>query len=110
MANSRPAYLNPDNLPGVQPYLAVDSDDADSDMSESSSEADSDYSEEARAIAKEWDENVKQLQMLVTVVLLPFAGKWMGRKVAYWGRSNIFMLQQGLIVCSQHGADSWTSG
>ena len=88
MPDSQPAYLNPDNLPGVQPYLAVDS-DAESEASELSSEADSEdsnYSEEARAIAREWDENVKQLQMIVTVVLLPFAGKWMGRKVAYWGQ------------------------
>lgn len=42
-------------------------------------------SEEAERLAQlEWDESVRQLQLLLDVVLLPFLGKWAGRKWAYW--------------------------
>lgn len=43
---------------------------------------------EAERLAKlEWDESVRQLQLLLDVVLLPFLGKWAGRKWAYWSAS-----------------------
>ncbi|KAH8922254.1 hypothetical protein BT69DRAFT_1351048 [Atractiella rhizophila] len=33
---------------------------------------------------KEWEENVRQLQLLVNVVLLPFLGKLAGRKCSHF--------------------------
>ncbi|EPS36143.1 hypothetical protein H072_10241 [Dactylellina haptotyla CBS 200.50] len=32
----------------------------------------------------EWQESMKQLEMLLTMVLIPFAGKWLGRRCAFW--------------------------
>ncbi|KAI2623730.1 hypothetical protein GGS21DRAFT_330302 [Xylaria nigripes] len=33
---------------------------------------------------KEWEESLDQLQLLLTMILIPFAGKYLGRKFAYW--------------------------
>lgn len=44
----------------------------------SSSEADS---AEAQ---REWEESLEQVQLLLTMVVVPFAGKYLGRKFAYW--------------------------
>ncbi|KZT57071.1 hypothetical protein CALCODRAFT_410563, partial [Calocera cornea HHB12733] len=40
--------------------------------------------EELQRLQKEWDEQVEQFRLIVEVVALPFAGKWLGRKSAYW--------------------------
>jgi len=51
----------------------------------SDDEDDSDEEDEEYLQAlEEWEESVKQLQMLVSVVLLPWFGKWAGRKWAHW--------------------------
>lgn len=44
-------------------------------------ELDSEYSD-AEA---EWRESIEQLELLLTMVLVPFVGKYLGRKCAYWG-------------------------
>jgi hypothetical protein len=33
---------------------------------------------------KEYEENVEQLKMLVSVVLMPFLGKFLGRRWSHW--------------------------
>ncbi|GAW19873.1 hypothetical protein EKO27_g6564 [Xylaria grammica] len=33
---------------------------------------------------KEWEQSLEQLQLLLTMILIPFAGKYFGRKFAYW--------------------------
>ncbi|RMJ22700.1 hypothetical protein PHISP_06423 [Aspergillus sp. HF37] len=33
----------------------------------------------------EWRESIEQLELLLTMVLVPFVGKYLGRKCAYWG-------------------------
>ena len=35
---------------------------------------------------REWEASLEQLQLLLTMVLIPFAGKYFGRKFAYWSR------------------------
>ncbi|EFE37819.1 conserved hypothetical protein [Trichophyton verrucosum HKI 0517] len=44
---------------------------------------DSDEESDAEA---EWRESLHQLEMLLTMVLVPFVGKFLGRKCAYWGK------------------------
>jgi hypothetical protein len=60
-------------------------DDIDSLPSDSSgvlsSETDSEYASDAQ---KEWERSLDQLQLLLTMVLVPFVGKYLGRKFAYW--------------------------
>lgn len=43
-----------------------------------SSEADSSDAQ------KEWEESLEQIQLLLTMIVVPFAGKFFGRKFAYW--------------------------
>lgn len=32
----------------------------------------------------EWRESIEQLELLLSMVLVPFVGKYLGRKCAYW--------------------------
>ena len=42
--------------------------------------------EEAMSDAeREWRESLQQLELLLTMVLVPYVGKYFGRKCAYWG-------------------------
>lgn len=43
--------------------------------------SDDDYSD----AEEEWNESLQQLELLLTMVVVPFIGKYLGRKCAYWG-------------------------
>jgi len=65
------------------------------DLSSSTSEASYDSDEEDLRLAqKEWEESLEQLQQLMSVVLLPFLGKWLGRRWSQWGASSV------MIICN----------
>ncbi|MCJ1365639.1 hypothetical protein MMC16_004764 [Acarospora aff. strigata] len=51
---------------------SADSDSIDSDLEESDAE-------------REWKESLEQLELLLTMVIVPYVGKYFGRKCAYWG-------------------------
>lgn len=36
---------------------------------------------------REWRESLQQLELLLTMVLVPYLGKYFGRRCAYWGES-----------------------
>jgi hypothetical protein len=36
---------------------------------------------------REWRESLQQMELLLTMVLVPYIGKYFGRKCAYWGTS-----------------------
>lgn len=55
----------------------VDSLPSDSSSSDIFSEADSEAQEE-------WDRSLEQVQLLLTMILVPWIGKLFGRKFAYW--------------------------
>ncbi|KAI2864447.1 hypothetical protein CBS12448_2940 [Aspergillus niger] len=66
-------------------YSSASDDDVASLPSESTSASDldsldSDYSD----AEEEWRESIEQLELLLTMVLVPFVGKYLGRKCAYW--------------------------
>jgi len=48
------------------------------------SEASYDSEEEYRLAQQEWEESMKQLQQLVSLVALPMFGKFLGRQWSYW--------------------------
>lgn len=57
--------------------------------SESASESDldtlsEDYGYSESDAEEEWRESMEQLELLLTMVLVPFVGKYLGRKCAYW--------------------------
>jgi hypothetical protein len=46
----------------------------------------SDDDEEGESDAeREWRESLHQLELMLTMVLVPYLGKYFGRKFAYWG-------------------------
>ncbi|PLB52717.1 hypothetical protein P170DRAFT_434438 [Aspergillus steynii IBT 23096] len=54
--------------------------------SESTSASDLDsLSDDYSDAEEEWRESIEQLELLLTMVLVPFVGKYFGRKCAYWG-------------------------
>ncbi|SPQ22230.1 9f3ec32a-c96e-4cd3-bfce-5aa9c2885b60 [Thermothielavioides terrestris] len=60
-----------------------DEEDVDSLPSISSSILDSEADSSSDA-QREWEASLEQLQLLLTMVIMPFAGKFLGRKFAYW--------------------------
>ncbi|KAF2758528.1 hypothetical protein EJ05DRAFT_475829 [Pseudovirgaria hyperparasitica] len=58
----------------------VDDDDLDSLPSETTEDS-SHYSDAER----EWRESLQQIELLLTMILIPYVGKYFGRKCAYWG-------------------------
>jgi hypothetical protein len=60
----------------------IDDDDVDSLPSTSTESFDSE--EDDYDAQKEWEQSLEQLQLLLTMILVPFAGKYFGRKFAYW--------------------------
>jgi hypothetical protein len=68
------------------------------DLSSSSSEAsyDEEEDEDWRLAQKEWNESLEQLQQLVSVVLLPFFGKWLGRRWSQWGALSVMVTSESI--------------
>lgn len=69
------SFVIPDGAP------SPDNDDVESIASISSSILSDDDESDAQ---KEWEASLEQLQLLLTLVVVPFAGKYFGRKFAYW--------------------------
>ncbi|KIL71816.1 hypothetical protein M378DRAFT_155432 [Amanita muscaria Koide BX008] len=51
-----------------------------------------DEDEEYKLAQKEWEESLIQLQQLFAIVLLPFLGRWLGRKWSYWAYTRYLKL------------------
>jgi hypothetical protein len=68
----------------MQDAPASDHDEIDSlpSTSTESFHSDDDYDQ------REWEQSLEQLQLLLTMILVPFAGKYFGRKFAYWSWSR----------------------
>lgn len=58
-----------------------DRDDVDSLPSTSTSDLYSETDSDAQA---EWERSLEQLQLLLTMMIIPFVGKYFGRKFAFW--------------------------
>lgn len=69
-----------------------------SDVSSDYSSDDDDERERA-LIREEWEDSLRQMQMLFSIVLVPFFGKWMGRRWSYWGESS----DTSCLYCSNIG-------
>lgn len=66
------------------PEYSNDQDDIDSlPSSIVSSDLDSEEQSDAQ---KEWEASLQQLELLLTMVLVPYVGKYFGRKCAYWSK------------------------
>jgi uncharacterized Fe-S cluster-containing MiaB family protein len=78
---SMSAYM----VPSRQNSYSESDDEVASLPSESTNDSDldtlSEYSSDAEA---EWRESIEQLELLLSMVLVPFIGKYFGRRCAYW--------------------------
>ena len=36
-------------------------------------------------IQEEWEESLRQMEVVISIVLIPFFAKWYGRRGAFWG-------------------------
>ena len=57
-------------------------------ISDNTDPLDYDVEEEELEAQREWEESLEQLQQLFAVVLLPYFGKWLGRRWSHWGMSD----------------------
>ncbi|KAJ3908652.1 hypothetical protein F5879DRAFT_793171 [Lentinula edodes] len=60
-----------------------------------SSEISYDSEEEYHLAQREWEESLHQLQQILSAVLLPFVGKWLGRRWSYWAYARYLRLGLG---------------
>ncbi|KAJ7092611.1 hypothetical protein C8R44DRAFT_646748 [Mycena epipterygia] len=60
-----------------------------------SSQASYDSAEDFRMAQQEWEESLHQLQQLVSIVLLPFFGKWLGRRWSQWAYARYLRVGLG---------------
>ncbi len=82
---------------------SADSDSIDSEIEESDAE-------------REWKESLEQLELLLTMVIVPYLGKYFGRKCAYWGEFSkqeevtVWLRAELLRMCfdGQAGQSSWS--
>ncbi len=73
ISNLSPSPSSPDeidSLPDSAPSDDIDDDEEDGEESDAE---------------KEWKESLQQLELILTMVLVPYAGKYFGRRCAYWG-------------------------
>ncbi|MCJ1227222.1 hypothetical protein MMC12_003877 [Toensbergia leucococca] len=74
-------------IPEASPSYTTDLDEIDSlpDSAESDDIDDSEEEGEESDAEREWKESLQQLELLLTMVVVPYLGKYFGRKCAYWG-------------------------
>ena len=57
---------------------------------------------------REWRESLQQLELLLTMVVVPYMGKYFGRKCAYWGMSmEAGVVEKRMLIFAQAGLGSW---
>ena len=81
--SSLPDYLDDpsEDQPALTPWKHVMQANTSTESVTSSEEFER---EQDRLARQEWDEGVKQLQMAFQLVLIPFFGRWLGRRWSYW--------------------------
>ena len=75
------------------PSLESDDDRDDVDSLPSSTDSASPESEDESDAERQWHESLQQLELLLTMVLVPYLGKYFGRKCAYWGEWHSHLMQ-----------------
>ena len=82
LSASQPSMIEHPTSPTTSEHSAVESlpsSDPDSDdvtISDDGIESDAE---------REWKESLKQLELVMSMVLVPYMGKYFGRKFAFWG-------------------------
>ena len=69
----------------IEPDLPSPASDLDSLPESATTSSTGDYQDLSDA-DREWRESLQQLELLLTMVLLPGIGKYLGRQFAFWGQ------------------------
>jgi hypothetical protein len=78
----------------ASPESSNDQDEVDSlPSSMDSSDLDSEKESDAQ---REWEASLQQLELVLTMVIVPYAGKYFGRKFAYWSQYLLHILQDSI--------------
>ncbi|KAI9755216.1 MAG: hypothetical protein M1815_005154 [Lichina confinis] len=73
----------------------------------SSSDSDSDFDYDGASDAeREWKESLQQLQLMLSMVIVPYMGRYFGRKCAYWDRLETV---DGMEISRRGGGDEQIS-
>ncbi|KAI4106426.1 MAG: hypothetical protein L6R37_002224 [Teloschistes peruensis] len=80
---SQPSLIEPEVDSDVSPASLSEEDSLPSSPTTSSIGSHTDDEEESDA-EREWKESLQQLELLLTMVVVPYVGKYFGRKCAYW--------------------------
>jgi hypothetical protein len=70
----------------IEPPTSPSTDEIDS-LPSSATSSTVDEDEYLSDADREWRESLQQMELLLTMVLVPYMGKYFGRKCAYWGTS-----------------------
>lgn len=73
----------------IEPPLSSDDADEIDSLPSSSTVSSADDSEYVSDADKEWRESLQQMELLLTMVVVPYIGKYFGRKCAYWGAFTV---------------------
>ncbi|KAJ5555134.1 hypothetical protein N7535_007577 [Penicillium sp. DV-2018c] len=111
MSSASPESSNPSfsmsayMVPSQQNSYSETDDEVASLPSESTTESDldtlSEYSSDAEA---EWRESIEQLELLLSMVLVPFIGKYFGRRCAYWSWTRFMEWKYPVEIVMQNPA------
>jgi len=91
MSMSNSAYIEPES--------SSSSDEIDS-LPSSATNSTADDDEYVSDAEREWRESLQQIELLLTMVVVPYLGKYFGRKCAYWGELHTLEVE---------GYGEWTS-
>lgn len=81
-------WSDPASRPDTNEELISDNDEIDSlPSSIDSSDEESTYDGLQSDAEKEWEASLQQIELLLTMVVVPYVGKYFGRKCAYWSKS-----------------------
>lgn len=84
----------------ASPSSAEEVDSLPSSSAGSSTSVSPSEEEELSDAEREWRESLQQLELMLTLLLIPYIGKYFGRKFAYWG---------GFDFCFS-SMESWAQG
>ncbi|TFK57053.1 hypothetical protein OE88DRAFT_1650605 [Heliocybe sulcata] len=87
-----PVFLGP--LPSLLSPMpaSVASLDSISPASDDAYDSDEEY---RLAVEQEFQESLQQLQLILSVILLPYLGKWLGRRWSHWAYARYLRLGLG---------------
>lgn len=76
------------SMSNSESFVEPDSPDDIDSLPSSATSSEADEEEYMSDADREWKESLQQLELLLTMVMVPYLGKYFGRKAAYWGTSS----------------------